>query len=145
MKKVNFSVKINAPKEKVWKALWDDASYRKWTGVFSEGSHAVTDWKEGSSVLFLGGEGDGMFSTIAKNIPNEFMSIRHLGIVKGGKEQPDDDETKKWSGALENYTLQEKNGLTEVHIEMDMSEEHENYFNETFPKALAALKSLAEG
>ena len=46
MEKMNFSIDINAPKEKVWNVLWDDDSYRKWTSAFAEGSYAKTDnWK----------------------------------------------------------------------------------------------------
>ena len=55
MEKINFSLDINAPKEKVWKVLWDADTYTKWTGVFAEGSQAVTDWEEGSKVLFTDG------------------------------------------------------------------------------------------
>ena len=29
MEKVNFAATINAPREKVWNVLWDEASYRK--------------------------------------------------------------------------------------------------------------------
>src|SRR5258706_121535 len=64
MKKLEFTVKINAPAAKVWSSLWNDETYRKWTSAFSEGSHAESDWKEGSRILFLDGKGDGMFSLI---------------------------------------------------------------------------------
>ena len=144
MKKLNFKVEVNAPKDKVWKVLWDDATYPKWTSAFSEGSHAVTDWKEGSKVLFLGPEGDGMYSTIARLKPNELMSFKHLGVVKGGTEQPESEETKEWSGAMENYSINEKNGVTEVAVSMDITEEYEQYFKETFPKALNIVKDIAE-
>ncbi len=144
MKKLRFSARINASTEKVWDLLWSDVTYRQWTSVFSEGSHAVTDWKEGSKVLFLGPEGEGMYSTIARKIPNEFMSFKHLGVVKNGKESPLDDETKKWSGAMENYTLKETKESTELSVEIDVTEEMLDYFNETFPKALDKLKALAE-
>jgi hypothetical protein len=54
MEKLNFSINISAPKDKVWQTLWDDASYREWTSAFAEGSYAETDnWKEGSEVKFL--------------------------------------------------------------------------------------------
>ena len=43
METLNFSININAPKEKVRKVLWDDSSYREWTSAFSEGSYAETD------------------------------------------------------------------------------------------------------
>ncbi|MDX5346119.1 MAG: SRPBCC domain-containing protein, partial [Hymenobacteraceae bacterium] len=82
MKKLQYSVDINAPKEKVWEVLWNDETYRKWTSVFSEGSSAETDWQEGSKIHFLNGEGGGMYSVVAKNQPNEYMSIKHLGEVK---------------------------------------------------------------
>jgi len=128
----------------VWNVLWDDVTYRKWTSTFSEGSYAVSDWKEGSKILFLSPNGEGMFSTIAKKNPYEFMSFKHLGTVKGGEEQPDNGETKKWSGAMENYSLDEKNGVTELTVTMDITEDHEQYFKDTFPKALESVKALAE-
>src|SRR5215217_2459150 len=110
MEKIKFSTSINAPKEKVWDTLWDDSNYRKWTSVFSESSHAVTDWKEGSKILFLDGKGEGMVSKVETNRPHEFMSFKHLGIVKKGIEDTSSDEAKSFSGAMENYTLKEVDG-----------------------------------
>ncbi|HZV70881.1 MAG TPA: SRPBCC domain-containing protein [Saprospiraceae bacterium] len=144
MKTLNFTTLINAPKEKVWNILWDDSTYRKWTSVFSEGSYAVSDWHEGSKVLFLSPEGEGMVSMIAKKTPNEFMSFKHLGEMKGGEEQPETEATKQWSGAMETYSLKEKDGGTELIVNMDVTVDHEQYFKDTFPKALESIKSLAE-
>ena len=45
MKKQHFDISIQAPKEKVWEILWNDKSYNTWTAVFSESSHAKSDWK----------------------------------------------------------------------------------------------------
>jgi uncharacterized protein YndB with AHSA1/START domain len=145
MKKLQFKTEINAPAEKVWKALWDDVNYRNWTSVFSEGSHMVTDFKKGSKVHFLDGKGSGMYSTIAENVANKFMSFQHLGVIKDGKEQPMTEETKEWSGSLENYTLTENNGTTNLSVEVDMADAYAEYFNEIFPKALAKVKAIAEG
>jgi hypothetical protein len=144
MKKTNFSVKINAPKEKVWKVLWDNTTYNAWTSVFGEGSHVITDWKEGSEVLFLSGNGEGMFSTIARKIPNEFMSFKHHGIVKDKMKQPQNEETKDWTGATENYTLTDKDGETELIVELDVIDKLEEYFKNTFPEALEKIKELSE-
>ena len=140
MEKQTFNIRINATPEKVWNVLWEDASYRKWTAAFAEGSHAVTDWKKGSKVLFLDGKGMGMFSTIADNVPNRFMSFKHLGEVKDGQEMPASD----WAGAMENYTLNKVNGHTELVVEMDINDEFKDYFTNTFPKALNRVKELAE-
>ncbi|HLF52706.1 SRPBCC domain-containing protein [Flavobacterium sp.] len=144
MKKLEFTVNINAPKEKVWEALWKDPNYQKWTSVFSPGSKAVTDWKEGSKVLFLSEKGDGMYSKIEKSVPNTLMSFKHLGEVKDGQELPINEETKKWTGAMENYLLEEKEGTTSLKVEMDAADEFTDFFNEKFPKALENVKMLAE-
>lgn len=144
LKKLSFSTLIQATKEKVWKVLWDDETYRAWTSAFSEGSHAVSDWNEGSKILFLDGKGSGMYSTIARKIPAEFMSFRHIGEVKDGVEQPLNEKTKAWSGGTENYTLKESDGKTELLIELDIVDEFMEYFKATFPKALEKIKEIAE-
>jgi hypothetical protein len=144
MEKQTFSISINAPREKVWNILWDNDSYRAWTSVFSEGSHAETDWKKGSKVLFLDGKGSGMVSTIDENKPNEYMSIRHLGVVKDGVEDLDSEEVRQWAGAHENYTLKNVDGKTELVVDMDISKEWMDYFQNTWPKALDKVKELAE-
>jgi uncharacterized protein YndB with AHSA1/START domain len=145
MEKKEFKITINAPKEKVWNILWGDDSYPAWTSVFAEGSRVETDnWKKGSKVLFLDGKGSGMVSTIAENIPNEFMSFKHLGEVKEGVENIASETVKEWAGALENYTLKSTNGKTELTVDMDISEEYMDYFMKTWPKALEKVKELAE-
>jgi hypothetical protein len=144
MEKQGFNITIDAPRETVWDILWADTSYREWTSVFSEGSHAETDWKKGSKVLFLDGKGYGMVSSIAENIPNEFMSIRHLGVVKDGVEDLDSEKVREWAGAMENYTLKTVDGKTALTIEMDMNDEYKSYFMDTWPKALDKIKELAE-
>lgn len=144
MKRLNFSTQIIASKEKVWSILWDDASYRKWTSVFDPGSYAVSDWEEGSKVLFLSGNGNGMYSSIEQKIPYELMAIKHNGMVKDGKEMPVDEETKKWAGAIETYLLKETAGATELTVNIDVTEDMETYFNDKFPDALDKVKSLAE-
>ena len=145
MQKIHISTSINAPKEKVWKVLWDDSTYREWTGAFGEGSYAETDnWKEGSKVRFLAANGEGMVSMVAANRPNEHMSFKHLGMMKDGMEDTESDEVKKWSGAMENYTLEGTDGQTTLKIEMDIAPEHKEYFDKTWPRALDKVKILSE-
>jgi len=144
MEKNEFKVLIDAPPEKVWNVLWNDTLYPQWTSAFAEGSKAETDWKEGSKVLFLDGKGQGMVSIIEKKKPNEFMSFKHIGTVKDGVEDLDSPQTKEWAGALENYTLKNTNGKTELIVDMDMTEEYKDYFIKTWPRALDKVKELAE-
>lgn len=144
MQQLNFSTNIKASAENVWKVLWGDDSYPKWTSVFSEGSHAVTDWKEGSKVLFLDGKGSGMVSTVSANKPNEFMSFKHLGEVKDGVEDTTSDKVKGWAGATETYTLTDTGGVTELSVDVDIIDQHKDYFIKTFPRALEQVKELSE-
>ena len=145
MKKLNFSTRINAPREKVWNVLWDDATYRAWASAFADGSYAKTDnWKEGTKVLFLGPTGDGMVSMVAKNKQNEYMSFKHLGEVKKGIEDIASEGGKGWAGAMENYTLKEENGKTTLEVEMDSTDEFSEYFSNTWPRALEKVKELSE-
>ena len=144
MKKLSFSIEIAASKEKVWTVLWDDATYRKWTAAFSEGSYAVSEWNEGDKILFLSPGDSGMFSIIDKKIPNEYMAFKHLGEMKDGKEMPETDISKTWTGAMETYSLHENNGITKLDTTVEIVDTHEDYFNDAFPKALKAVKALAE-
>lgn len=145
MQTQQFSVAIDAPKEKVWNALWDDANYRKWTTVFHEGSYMeATALTEGADVRFLGPGGGGMYSKIDAVEPNAKMVFKHLGVVKDMVNQPLDEETKKWAGGKEKYFLEEQNGKTELKVELDVIEGFEDYFSESFPKALQLVKEIAE-
>ncbi|KAA9324937.1 SRPBCC domain-containing protein [Adhaeribacter soli] len=144
MKRLNYTIQINAPKAKVWETLFNDATYREWTKIFSEGSYAVTDWKEGSKVQFLSGDGHGMYSRIEKVVPDEIMEIKHLGEIKDGEEQPSGPETHTWYGAMENYHLSGNGNATELTVELDNEENYDEYFRNTYPKALEKVKEIAE-
>lgn len=144
MKKLQFNTTINAPREKVWSVLWDDRTYRMWTSAFSETSYAESDWKEGSSVLFLDGKGCGMYSEIASMTPNEYMSFRHLGEMKDGQKVPVTDDKAGWGNIYENYRLTQDGENTKLDVELDMPEEHAGYFEKTFPVALGKVKEIAE-
>lgn len=144
MKKIEFEIKIQATPWKVWQVLWFDGTYRKWTSVFSEGSRAISDWKEGSTILFVNEEGAGMFSKISESKENAVMRFTHLGMAKDFKQQEPDAETASWAGAEECYVLTASGEHTLLKVTMDIVEEHESYFQEAFPKALAIVKELSE-
>jgi len=144
LKKIYFTTEIEAPREKVWKTLWDDTTYRAWTSVFSEGSRAISDWKEGSKILFVDGSHSGMYSRIAEMKPNTFMSFEHLGIMKDGVELPLDEQTKAWSGSREEYNLTSKGKITVLEVSLDSDNDYVDYFSKTFPKALQKVKELSE-
>jgi hypothetical protein len=149
---MEYTITIDAPREKVWQTLWNEDTYKQWTAPFSpdpgSGSHVKTDWKKGSKALFLDDSSNmGMVSTIADNIPNEFMSIKHIGIVINGEEQIGTPESEQWAGSLENYYLKTVNGKTELKVTMtgaEIPEEHREHFEQAWPKSLNILKEIAE-
>lgn len=149
MEKLQFSILISAPKEKVWHAMLDDKSYRKWTTAFNPGSYYKGDWSKGSKILFLGpnpetGEEGGMVSRIAEHKLYEFISIKHLGIYFNGVEDTSSDEARKWAPAYENYSFREKDGATEVLVDVEVDETETEPFNRMWPGALQKLKEIAE-
>lgn len=99
-------------------------------------------------MLFIGvdekGEKGGMVSRIAENIPNQFVSIQHYGLVKADKEITAGSEVEKWANGFENYSFEENNGTTIVTVDLDTSEDFVDYMNQHFPKALDKLKELCE-
>ena len=139
--KLELSINIEAEKTTIWKALWEDNYYRDWADVFYEGSYYVTDnWKVGSKVMFLAPDESGIFSIIEKHIPNKVIQFKHIGNVVKGKEQTIDDETRKWSGATEIYSLIEVADSITLVIQIDVLDEHLEYMSTKFPKALERVK-----
>ncbi len=145
---MKFTIIINAPQKRVWETMLDDKTYRIWTEAFGQGCHYVGDWNKGSKILFLApsenGMMSGMVSRIAESRPYEYVSIEHLGVVQDGNEDTSSEAVKGWAGAHENYTLTEKNGGTEVLVEIDTVDEYKQMFEEMWPRAVQKLKELAE-
>lgn len=143
MEKLDLSIIINAPKEKVWDIMLAKDTYPLWTEVFMPGSYYEGDWSEGSKIVFLApdeaGKIGGMVSRIKENRPYEYISIEHRGEVEDGKEKE-----SEWAGMLENYTFNEKNGKTELSIDMDVDDEYKKMFEDMWLKALQKLKELVE-
>jgi uncharacterized protein YndB with AHSA1/START domain len=139
MEKLQFSTTINAPKEIVWKNLWEDEGYRKWTSVFTEGSYAESSWEKGSVIRFLSPNGNGMYALINEIIPFQQMVFEHQGEIINGEFKPQD-----WGGSKESYFLEERNGVTQLTTTLDATPEMAEYFNGIFPKAMAILKEMCE-
>ena len=151
MKKLQYKVSINAPVTKIYDSMLGithKSSYGEWTALFNATSTYEGSWDKGSKILFIGvdekGEKGGMVSRIAENIPNQFVSIQHYGLVKSDKEITEGPEVEKWANGFENYTFEENNGVTTVTVDLDTTEDFLDYMNETYPKALDKLKEMCE-
>ena len=151
MKKLQFKVKINAPVSKVYEAmlgLKSKSTYEQWTSLFNPTSTYDGSWNKGSKILFIGtdekGERGGMVSEIVENIPYQYVSIRHYGLVKDDKEITEGPEVEKWARGFENYSFKDNNGITEIIVDLDATDDFVEYMNQTFPKALEKLKKICE-
>lgn len=151
MQKLQFKVNINAPAVNVYDCMLgiqNKSTYEQWTSLFNPTSTYEGSWNKGSKILFVGvdekGEKGGIVSKIADNIPNQFVSIQHYGLVKGDQEITEGPEVEKWANGFENYSFEENNGITTVTVELDTTEDFIGYMNEKYPKALSRLKELCE-
>ena len=142
MKQMQFSIEINASKEKVWDTLWQDETFREWAGLIDPGTYMVGELKQGSEVQFISAEnGYGVTSLVEEVTPGEFLLLLHSADTQevGTKER-----AKEWTGGKESYSLVETDGATTLTAAFDVPQEMEVYFNDAYPKALDKVKELAE-
>lgn len=151
MEKLQFKVSINAPATKIYDCMLginNKSTYEQWTALFNPTSTYEGSWNKGNKILFIGvdekGEKGGMVSKIAENIPCQFVSIQHYGLLKADMEITEGPEVEKWANGFENYTFEENNAITTVIVDLDTSEDFLDYMNEAYPKALDKLKELCE-
>ncbi|MEP6262273.1 MAG: SRPBCC domain-containing protein [Gillisia sp.] len=151
MKKLQFKVSISAPAVRIYDVMLgisNKSTYEEWTSLFNPTSTYEGSWDKGNKILFIGvdekGEKGGMVSRIAENIPHQFVSIQHYGLLKGDQEVTEGPEVEKWANGFENYTFEENNGTTTVTVDLDTTDDFVDYMNQTYPKALNKLKELCE-
>jgi hypothetical protein len=149
MLRQRYAITITAPKDHVWKTMLDDATFREWASAFNPGTYFEGSWEQGSEIRFLGpdpetGKLAGMCSRVHESRPYEFVSIEHVGFIEDGKVDTTSDLVKQWAPAYENYTFQDKDGGTEVLVDLDVLEDFLPFYEDAWPKALRNLKALAE-
>lgn len=142
MENIQFSIEINAAKERVWATLWDDVTFRDWASIIDEGTYMKGIMKEGNEIQFLSSvNGYGVTSLIAKLNPNECVLFRHCADTKETGQQERENE---WTGGTESYALAEKNGVTTLIVKTEVPQEQEETFRIRLPKAMERIKTLAE-
>ena len=148
MKKLKFEIEIQAPIENVYSTMLDKKHFTEWISPFHAAAYFEGSWEKDANIKFLVKENDGtingMFSRILENIPNKFVSIEHLNFIKNGVVIEDSKEENDFCGALEEYLFEEVNNGTLLKIQADTTPEYEEFYLETWPKALQKLKTLVE-
>ena len=148
MEHLHYPIQINAPQQKVWDTMLGEDTYKEWSSVFNPDPTAETymegSWDEGSDIKFLGKEKDGtvsgMIGKVQESRPGEFISVKYSSEIMRGEENVySPDELY-----FENYTFNEKDGGTELLVDIDVKDEYKDMFDGMWPKALEVLKQLAE-
>jgi hypothetical protein len=151
MIKLKYKIQVQSAIEKAYNTmlgLEDMKTYNQWTASFNPSSTYEGSWEKGSKMLFIGtdeqGNKGGMISRIVENIPNQFVSIQHYGLLDGNLEITSGPKVEPWAGGFENYTFEFEKGITTITVEVDAMKEYHDYFNTAFPKALELLKQIIE-
>jgi hypothetical protein len=143
MKEMQFSVEINATKERVWDTLWQDETFREWASIIDPESYMVGDLKVGNEIQFISSaSGYGVTSLVEKLVAGEFLLLKHRADTQ---EDGKREREKEWTGGQESYSLAEKDGTTTLTVVFDVPPELEEEFKASYPKALEQVKVLAEG
>lgn len=144
MKTIKKTIDIHASKKNVWKVLTEDRYNRIWFAEFMEGTHAVTDWKVNSKVVFKDERGRGLIGKIAANKPQELLSIEYTGILLNHKEDYESADALATKGGREIYELSGNENVTHLSILGDLPEELFNSMSDAWDKAQDKLKITAE-
>ena len=145
MKTLHCSIVIHAPRRRVWDIMLGPETFKAWTSAFAEGSYFEGSWDAGRKVRFLIPDGSGMTSMIAENRPYEFVSIRHLGVVKDGIDDTESEVARNWAPACENYTFTDLGASTKLKVDVESPPDFEASMADAWSLALAKLKALCEG
>jgi len=145
MKKLEFKTEIAASRQKVWDTMLAPQTYKKWVDASWPGSYYEGNWKQGENVRFLSTSGGGTVATIEELRPNAYILANHVAVInRDGTEDRDSDVAKGWVGTTESYTFTEKNGNTELKVEINTNPDWEKMFTDGWPGALAKLKEISE-
>lgn len=148
IQKLHFKIDIDAPIEKVYQVITDSISFSDWTSLFGVPSFYKGSWEKGSKMIFIADMEDGsqmgMVSRIVEHIPNQLISIEHLGSYLNGEETMEGEEVDAFKGSLETYKLSYDGKTTTMSVETDVFITPDDFYNETWPKALNRIKELSE-
>ena len=147
MKNLEYNIQIAAGKQKVWDVMLAPDTYRQWTDVSWPGSRYEGSWEKNKDLRFVSGEqgGGGTLATLTECRPHDYLLAKHVAIINAdGSEDRTSDAAKGWVGTTESYTFEERNGKTNLKVEIKTAPEWADMFDDGWPKALEKLKELSE-
>ncbi|MEO8582433.1 MAG: SRPBCC family protein [Flavitalea sp.] len=132
------SVTINAPAEKVWKAITTPSEIKK----YLMGTNVESEWKEGSPIAYKGeynGKAYHDKGIIKKFEPNKVFQSTYWSSAGGKEDKPENYN-------LVTYTLSNQNGKTLVTLSQDnvSSEKEKEHLDQNWTMVMNKLKEVVE-
>jgi uncharacterized protein YndB with AHSA1/START domain len=132
------SITINVPITKVWDALVNPETIKQ----YMFGTEVVTDWKEGSPILYKGTWEGKAFEDKGKVIkvePEKLLVTTHWSPLSGTADSPENYHTVR-------YELTADGDKTHLTLTQDnnASEEEKNHSEQNWKMMLDGLKKLLE-
>lgn len=132
------SIVIDAPPDKVWRALTDPKTIKK----YYFGTRVTSDWEPGSPIIWKGvheGRKYRDHGTILDVRPGELLIHTHFNEKSGREDIPENYHTLT-------YTLDGTGDRTEVTLTQDNNHSYEevNYSEKNWRTVLEGLKKVVE-
>lgn len=147
MLQLHFSIRIQAPRQRVWYTLISADGYKAWTKAFNpHGSWFEGDWSQGSTITFLWPYPQnpdriwGMRATVAENTQFEKIVLSYIWEVSNSELNTDSDRV----GITESYTLEQVWTETVLSVQVGMLEAYADFMETSRNQALQDLKQLCE-
>src|SRR4029450_12502850 len=131
-------IDIDASPREVWAAMTDPGQIKE----YMFGSHVVTDWKQGSPIVWKG-EYEGKKyedkGEIVEIDPERRLKVTHFTPLSGHEDRPENYHTVL-------YELEEREGCTHISLSQDnnASEEAAEHSRANWEKMLTGLKQVVE-
>ena len=81
-----------------------------------------------------------MVSEIVENIPNQFVSIRHRGILDGDQEITTGEAAELWASGVENYTFEAIGTTSIVTIDVDIPKKLSRIYERSLAQSIGTLE-----
>ncbi|HEX2608262.1 MAG TPA: SRPBCC domain-containing protein [Flavisolibacter sp.] len=145
MKKLEFKVAINAPREKVWNTMIQPDTYKEWTAASWPGSFYKGQWQQEHTLDFISEDGSGTRVLLKEVHYPALIRSQHVALLQTGSvADTTSDVAKNWIGTTEDYNFTERDGATELVVSLNAEAQWEKMFDEGFPPALNKLKEICE-
>ena len=145
MKKLGYSIEIDAARSHVWKTMFEPGKYEQWVKAFSENSRFEGQWEAGATVRFVDPQLGGSKAILEIFEPHRCILAKHVAMItEEGNEETDSESAKQWIGTTEKYSFSESESKTILAIEMNTHPSFVEMFDACWPKALEKIKLLSE-